>query len=101
MSKKTIANPPPQKTKRRRSPAANKRAGNNFELEIIKQLKELGYDVVSSRSENKSADANKIDVISKDSLLEPNLQLKYTINTPDYFGIRDACTDKEHPFCVI
>jgi hypothetical protein len=80
----------------------NKRKGNNLELEIIKKLKEIGYDgCVSSRSQNKLADANKIDIVDTKNELNVNIQSKYTQNTPDYFGIRDACTEKDKPFTVI
>lgn len=78
----------------------NKRKGNRFELEVINKLKEIGYtDCVSSRSKDKLADANKIDVIS-DSL-PVLIQCKYSKNTPNYFGIEEACSDKSKPFTII
>lgn len=94
-----------KKKKKNESEAArrgknNKRKGNKFELEVIHELKEIGYtDCVSSRSKDKTADANKIDIVSEQ--LPVNIQCKYTSNTPNYFGIRDACTDKSKPFTVI
>ena len=42
----------------------NKSAGNKFELDIIHDLKEMGYEAVSSRQESRSADARGIDIIS-------------------------------------
>lgn len=78
----------------------NKRAGNNFELEVIHKLKEIGFiDCVSSRSKDKLADANKIDVVSE--TLPCNIQCKYTQATPNYFEIRKGCNDNSKPFCII
>lgn len=80
----------------------NKKKGNNFELEIVHKLREIGYlGCVSSRSVNKIADANKIDIVDTNNELPINLQAKYTQNMPNYFDIKDACTDKTKPFCVI
>jgi hypothetical protein len=80
----------------------NKRKGNNFELQVIKKLKEIGYTgCVSSRSINKLADANKIDVIDTENKLPVNIQIKNTLNTPDYFTIESQCTDKSKPFIII
>jgi hypothetical protein len=78
----------------------NKRKGNRFELEVIKKLKEIGYaDCVSSRNQDKTADANKVDIISKS--LPVLIQCKYTKNTPNYFGIENDCLDKSKPFTII
>lgn len=80
----------------------SKAKGNAFELEIIHKLRNIGYSgCVSSRSQNKAADANKIDVIDTNNELPVNIQSKYTQNMPNYFDIRDACTDKTKPFCII
>lgn len=79
----------------------NKHKGNNFELELVKGLKECGYEgVVTARSFNKRADANKIDIVDMKGELPFNLQAKYTQNTPNYHAISDACTDKSKPFCI-
>ncbi len=80
----------------------NKRKGNNFELQVIHKLKEIGYDgCVSSRSINKLADANKIDIIDTKNELPVNIQVKNTQKAPNYFEIRDACTDKDLPFTIV
>ena len=87
----------------RRSKTArkSKMKGNNFELEIVHKLREIGYEgCVSSRSQDKRADANKIDVVDMNNELPVNIQAKYTQNMPNYFDIRDACTDKSKPFCM-
>lgn len=56
---------------------------------------------MSSRSLNKIADANKIDIIDVNEELPINIQAKNTINTPNYFAIREACPDKTKPFVII
>lgn len=88
--------------KRSKTAKKSKAKGNAFELEIIHKLRDIGYEgCVSSRSQNKAADANKIDIVDMNDKLPVNIQSKYTQNMPNYFDIRDACTDKTKPFCVI
>ena len=55
----------------------------------------------SARSVNKIADANKIDIVDTNNELPINLQAKYTQNMPNYFDIKDACSDKSKPFGII
>lgn len=88
--------------RRSKTASKSKRKGNNFELEIVHKLREIGYEgCVSSRSQDKLADANKIDIVDMNGELPVNIQSKYTQNLPNYFDIRDACTDKSKPFCMI
>lgn len=88
--------------RRSKTASKSKRKGNNFELEIVHKLREIGYEgCVSSRSQDKMADANKIDIVDINGELPVNIQSKYTQNLPNYFDIRDACTDKSKPFCMI
>lgn len=79
----------------------NKAKGNRFELEVVNKLKEIGYNVATSRSQSKAKDDDKIDIYDLDGSLPVNIQTKYTGNTPNYFAIRDACTDKSKPFAVL
>lgn len=89
-----------KKSKKSSIGARNKRKGNTFELEVIHKLKDIGYsDCISSRAKDKTADANKIDIVS--SSLPVNIQCKYTKNTPNYFEISSSCTDKTKPFAII
>ena len=89
-------------TRKSKQAKRSKSKGNGFELEIINDLKAIGYTgCVSSRSQNKMADADKIDVVDLNGELPVNIQSKYTQNTPSYFTIRDACSDKSKPFVVI
>lgn len=88
-------------TRKSKQAKRNKTKGNGFELELVKKLKECGYEgAVSARSQNKLADANKIDIVDMNGELPFNLQAKYTQNLPNYFTIREECTDKEKPFCL-
>ena len=88
-------------TRRSKLAKKSKAKGGAFELEVAHKLREIGYpNVVSSRSESKTKDDQKIDLIDKDGLLPCNIQCKYTQNLPNYFTIRDACPDKEKPFCL-
>jgi hypothetical protein len=56
----------------------NRTAGHNWEREIVKDLQSLGFThVCTSRSESKSRDDQKIDIINKNELL--NGRLPYNI----------------------
>lgn len=88
-------------TRRAKQAKRSKQKGNHFELEVTNKLKEIGYEgCVSARSQDKRADANKIDIVDMNGELPVNVQCKYTANTPSYFTIRDACTDKSKPFAL-
>lgn len=78
----------------------SRQRGNNYERQIAKELREIGYTgVVTSRSESKALDNMKVDLTDTTGLLPCNIQLKKTIKTPDYFAIKeDAPIDK--PFIV-
>ena len=91
-----------ESVRRSKQASKNKKTGNGFELEIVHKLREIGYTgCMSARSVNKVADANKIDIVDTNNELPVNIQSKYTQNMPNYFDIRDACTDKDKPFCMI
>ncbi|WP_321330505.1 hypothetical protein [uncultured Ilyobacter sp.] len=50
----------------------NRTAGNQYERDIVKELKELGYTkAVTSRNESRTADANKIDIVGLDGHFAP------------------------------
>jgi cobalamin biosynthesis Mg chelatase CobN len=68
----------------------SKSKGNKFELDVVNRLKELGYDVCRAAAEAKSLDNNKVDVAGD---CEFAIQCKNTQNLPNYFTIREACTD--------
>lgn len=88
--------------RRSKTASKSKRKGSGFELEVVHKLREIGYPgCVSSRSQDKMADANKIDIVDMDKELPVNIQCKYTQNLPNYFDIRDACSDKDKPYCLM
>lgn len=75
--------------------------GASWEREVINKLKEIGFTgCVTSRGESKKVDNNKIDIIDTEGKLPINIQCKQYQNTPSYFTIRDACSDKSKPFVV-
>lgn len=66
--------------------------GSGWEAEIVNRLKEIGYeDVCRAAGESKSLDSNKIDIAGS---TECAIQAKHTQNLPNYFKIREACTDQ-------
>ncbi|MBO7211824.1 MAG: hypothetical protein J6V44_12570 [Methanobrevibacter sp.] len=91
-----------QRTPRKRSGAYSKKKGNRYELKIAHELQELGFTgIVTSRSESKKMDDNKVDLIDTEGKLPISIQLKCTQSTPSYFKIQDECPIKDKPFCII
>ena len=73
--------------------------GTNYELQLIKELKAIGFDdCVSSRSESKAKDNMKIDIVS--DKLPFYAQAKCTKVTPSYHNIEDACPLKDKPYVL-
>ena len=89
------------KPKRKRSSKYSKTKGNAYEVQIAKELRELGFDTVTARSESKNVDNNKVDIIDKSGKLPVNIQLKKTLVTPQYFKIREESTIDPETFCLI
>lgn len=88
-------------TKRHYQAKKSKNKGSAFETEVINRLKEIGYTgCVRAAGESKKADNNKIDIVDTDRKLPINIQCKNTQNLPNYFTIRDACSDKSKPFVM-
>lgn len=81
-----------------RSKNYSRTKGHAYETQICKELRDLGYDAVTSRSESKNMDDAKIDIVSKD--LPCYVQLKKTQNTPNYSEIEKACKYKDKPFVI-
>lgn len=78
-----------------------KRKGNAYERQIAKELRELGFEgCVTSRSESKAMDNNKIDLIDTEGKLPFYAQLKKTQNTPSYAKISAECSLKDKPFVI-
>lgn len=90
------------KTPRKRSPGYSKSKGNAYEVQIARELRELGFKgIKTSRSESKSADDNKIDLVDTTGKLPLGIQLKKTKATPSYFKIRESSTCNNDDFCII
>ena len=88
-------------TKKHYQAKKSKNKGSVFETEVINHLKAIGYTgCVRAAGESKKADNNKIDIVDTERKLPVNIQCKNTQNLPNYFTIRDACTDKSKPFCL-
>jgi lipopolysaccharide export system protein LptA len=62
----------------------NRNAGHSFELEVIKDLKEWYPDAVSSRSESRNLDNQKVDICYTGDI---HIQCKNTTIKPDYHKI--------------
>ena len=105
MAKRSRNNQPeietPQK-KRTRSKSYSRTKGHNYETKIAKELRDLGFTgIVTSRSESKSTDDNKIDLIDKENKLPCEIQLKCTQSIPSYFKIRSESTVDPEKFVII
>ena len=102
MAKKKLESLQEEMPKKKRTGAYNKRRGNQYETRIAKELRDLGFNgVVTSRSESKRTDDNKIDLIDTENKLPCFIQLKRTINTPQYFKIREESTVDYSKFVLI
>lgn len=90
------------KKKSRRAGAYCRNKGHKYETKIAQELRDLGYSgVVTSRSESKNTDDKKIDLIDTNGELPCYIQLKNTLNTPQYFSIEEECPLKDKPFIII
>jgi hypothetical protein len=88
-------------TRRHFQAKRSKNKGSQFESDVINHLKEIGYTgCCRAAGESKKADNNKIDIIDTNRKLPINIQCKNTQNLPNYFTIRDACSDKSKPFVL-
>ena len=89
-------------TKKSYQAKKSKNKGKNLELQIVNDLKAIGYEgCATSRSCNRKADADKIDIVDELGELPTNIQAKCYTNTPSYFNLRDACSDKDTPFTEV
>ena len=98
MAKKTkIQSDKPKK----RSSSYSRNKGHAYETQIAKELRDLGFTgVVTSRSESRRADDNKVDLIDTEGKLKWAIQLKKTQNTPSYFDIREESTIDNKDFVL-
>lgn len=79
----------------------SKNKGSKYELDIIKELTELGYKgLVSSRAQNRNLDNAKIDIAETEDQLPFYCQCKATVNTPNIEDISEACPYKDRPLII-
>ena len=89
---------------RKRSGAYNSSRGQRAEQKVVNELKALGFTgVVTSRSESKTTDDNKVDIIDKNNQLPfgINIQVKHQIPYPQYFKIREQSTVPNNTFIIL
>ena len=89
-------------TKRSYRAKKSKSKGKDLEYQVRDALRAIGYNGCErSAGESKKLDNNKIDIVDTERRLPVNIQVKNYANTPNYFGIREDCTDKSKPFTLI
>ena len=75
--------------------------GHGWELEVIKDLTDLGFEgLVSSRSESRKLDDAKIDIADTQNVMDCYIQCKATDNTPNIEKIIKECSRKDRPLVV-
>lgn len=90
-----------EKKKRSRNSKRSRARGVAYEQQIAKELRELGFEgVVTSRSESKAMDNNKIDLVDRNNQLFFYSQLKRTQQCPNWFKIESECPLKDKPFVI-
>ena len=82
-------------------PNNSRKRGIAYEVKIMNELKELGFNVGTTRNYSKAEDDNKVDIYSIDNQLPIKIQIKKTQNTPQYFAIRSQATVDPKDFCLI
>ena len=88
--------------KKKRSKSYSRTKGHSYETKIAKELRELGYEgIITSRSESKSTDDKKVDLIDTQNQFPYYVQLKCTQTTPAYHQISAECPLKDKPFILI
>ena len=79
----------------------NRQRGNEYERRIVNEMNELGFNMVTSRSESKNADNNKVDLIDLSHKCPVQIQIKRTTSTPQYLKIREETTVPDEEFALI
>ena len=87
--------------------ANNRNRGNNFERCIVNELKELGFDAVTSRAESRNMDARKVDVFSPEGSNNPlpihiqTKNMKDNFKVADYYRENKEFFPKDKPLVII
>lgn len=88
-------------TKRAFKAKQSKAKGNSWELDIVNDLKAIGYSgVCSARSQNKRLDNAKVDIADENNELPVYIQAKNLANFPNYYKIEEECPLKDKPFII-
>ena len=88
-------------TFRHYSAKRSKNKGNKFELDIIKELTNLGFNgLKTSRSESRTLDNSKIDVVDTENVLDFYIQAKHTANTPSISKLNKDVGLKDKPLAI-
>ena len=80
--------------------ARNRNCGNQYERDIVNELKELGYNVVTARKESRTMDARKVDVFSPLGVDNPfpyYIQAKFNVNSPSYHNLLNEMPSDRTP----
>lgn len=76
----------------------NRTAGHDWEREVIKDLKEMGYtDAVSSRQESRETDNAGIDICNTGDIA---IQCKNTARNIDYHKINKSMNTDKHKVII-
>lgn len=89
---------PPKKNKRGRYA---RQKGNAYEVQLCKELNELGFQCKTSRSESKAKDNDKVDIIDTSGRLPIEIQAKKSQSIPQYFKIRSESSVDPKKFVII
>ena len=73
----------------------NRSAGHNYERKIAKELKEMGYPVVTSRAESRNADAAGIDIFDPTGDFPFYIQNKVTTRYPKIHDLIERERDEQ------
>jgi hypothetical protein len=77
----------------------NRTAGHNYERQLVKEFKELGYgSCCTSRSESKNRDDAGVDLCYSGPW---NVQAKYTKNAPNMHTLLDSMPKEEGQINVV
>ena len=88
-------------TRRHFQAKKSRRKGNSYELQIINELSELGITgLKSSRSESKSMDDKKVDIVDTNNQLSCYIQCKNTQSSPNIEKIIKECPLKDRPLII-
>lgn len=89
-------------TRRHFQARKSKTKGGNWELQVIKELTDLGYKgLKSSRSENRNLDNAKIDIAETEDKLPMYIQCKNSQATPNIEKISKECPKKDRPLVIM